>query len=247
MKPVSRSCISSSRSSCVNVRLQLRPPSSAVISVTTSVESRSLAARHCSRSAASCPTPAVLAGSRPLPCPSSSNARSCSSWSISSPDSAVYRIVALTSSKSPATITRVAEVPLPPKSSSPTTPSSGRPSSDFTAVSAAMASLTSRGAMPLRTKPRWVRNASRSACTVPGFQCAGTAMEISEDAASAPAASTIASSASTVNSSGSCAEPSGDTSATESPMRSTKPFIGTPGSARSGFSSGAPIFGAQCG
>ena len=101
--------------------------------------------------------------------------------------------------------------------------------------------------MPLRTKPRCVRNALRNACTLPAFQYAGTAIEISEDAASAPAASTIASRASTVSRSGSCADPSADTSATESPMRSTKPLISMPGSLRGGFSSGTPIFGAQCG
>ena len=91
----------------------------------------------------------------------------------------------------------------PPKSSSPTTPVAARHSSAFAAVSAAIASETRRGAMPLRTKPKCVRNALRSACTVPGFQYAGTAMEISDEATSAPAASTIASRASTIRRSGS--------------------------------------------
>lgn len=123
----------------------------------------------------------------------------------------------------------------------------GRAQFEFTAVNAAIASETRRGAMPLRTKPTCVRKPLRSACTAPGFQCAGTAMAISEELASAPAVSTIASSASTSKRSGSCTDPSGDTSATASPMRSTKPLIRAPGSIKFGFWLGTPIFGAQCG
>ena len=67
--------------------------------------------------------------------------------------------------------------------------------------------------MPLRTKPRCVRSPLRSAWTVSDFQYAGTAIEISEELASTPAATTIASSASTTSRSASCEDPSPDTSA----------------------------------
>ena len=88
----------------------------------------------------------------------------------------------MSSKSSRVTFTKVADVPPPPKSSSPNTPSSGRPSSEFTAFNDAIASETRRGAIPLRTKPTWVRKPLRSAWILLGFQYAGTAMEISEEA-----------------------------------------------------------------
>ena len=165
--------------------LHRRLPSTPANSVTVSVDNRSLAARHWSLSSASCPTPAVLAGSIPLPWPSSSKTRSSNAWSISSPEksgathcgtdgfevgSGVHRL------QQGGRGAAAAEIEQPD-----TRLRSGSPSSAFAAVNDATASETNRGAMPLRTKPTCVRKPLRNACIFAGFQYAGTAIEISEE------------------------------------------------------------------
>ncbi len=152
--------------------------------------------------------------------------------------------------KSDAASASVILVPLPPKSSSATTPLAGRRESEFSAVSAATESGTSRGAIPPWTKSAWVFNAACMPRNASEPQCAGTAIVMFEVAASPPASLINASSASTNNSDGSWVEPSADFRGFDPPTRSTKPVISVPVSSASGLSGshwGRPSSGARSG
>ena len=124
------------------------------------------------------------------------------------------RVVSSIGSKPDVASARVMLVPLPPKSSSATTPLGESPALACSAVSDATASETRRAGR---------RNASFSARTGGRPQCAGTAIAISEDGWPPPA-SIIASSAWTSSRSAWYEDPSAPTSGTASPTRSTKPY-----------------------
>ena len=113
-------------------------------------------------------------------------------------------------------------VPLPPKSSSATTPSCGSPGFVFSAFNDVNASLTNRAGH---------RNASFSARTVVMPQYAGTAIASSCDGWP-PLAWSSASSASTSSWSALCDDPSAATNGTASPTRSTKPLMVKPDAGR---------------
>ena len=67
-------------------------------------------------------------------------------------------------------------MPLAPKSHSATTPSPGNPCWVRSAVSAAAASDTNTGGIPLRVRSGWAKNSSRSAVDLASDQYAGIAM-----------------------------------------------------------------------
>src|ERR1700682_5661833 len=81
-------------------------------------------------------------------------------------------------------------VPLPPRSTSATTPLDGSPGAACNAASAATESGTSAAGTPFGARLGFARNAPRSAPTVAGPQCAGTAIAMGAAAptARAPAA-----------------------------------------------------------
>ena len=157
------------------------PGSSAISSVTVSVESRSLASRHSSRSLVSDPTAAVPAGSSPPALATTSRTWFSSAWSIRSPENSEYRVVSSIGSNDDAASANVMLVPPPPKSSSATTPCGLSPELACSAVSEATASDTSRAGIPLGARLGLARIAVRSAHSVDVPQCAGTAIAVCGD------------------------------------------------------------------
>src|SRR4029077_3564393 len=118
----------------------------------------------------------------------------------------------------------------------------GNPGAVCSAASAATESGTSAAGTPFGARLGVTRNAPLSAPTVPGPQCAGTAIAMG---APPPTVRAIASRASTSTRSPRCGEPSAATSGTGSPTRSTKPLSTRPRLLTFGFSPGTPTSGAR--
>ncbi len=118
-------------------------------------------------------------------------------------------------------------VPLPPRSTSATTPLSGRPGAACSAASAADGVGDQRRRARRRaTGSAWSAALRAARRPSPGPQCAGTAIATGEPPSTVRA---IASSASTSTLRPRCADPSAATSGTGSPTRSTKPLSTSPG------------------
>jgi hypothetical protein len=125
-----------------------------------------LARLHSSRSRASDPTTAVPDGSASVASKIPATTLVRIAWSIWSPEKSGTRTVSPMGASFAAASTRVMLVPLPPKSHSTITPDDGRPGSDRSAVSAAVASETTGD----RLSPGLVRNAARNVSTTGGRQ-----------------------------------------------------------------------------
>ena len=153
-------------------------------------------------------------------------------WSIASPENSGYRTVWPIASRFAPASASVMLDPLPPRSTSTTTPRLGRPGAACSAASAAVESGISAAGTPLGARLGRARSAPRSAPTAPGPQCAGTAMAMGEPSSTNRAS---ASRAAASTCSPRWAEPSAAISGTGSPTRSTKPLRTTPGASACAF------------
>ena len=219
-----------------------KPGRSTGTTVAVSADRRSLACLLSSRSRVSEPTAAVPAGSALLASAMPARTWLSTAWSIWSPEKSAYRTVSPMGARFAAASASVMLVPLPPRSTSATTP-----------ARQARRGLQrgERGDRVRVSAPRARRRAPGSACPA-GRRAARRSSRVPSAraprwrrAAPPPTVRAIASRASTSTRSPRWELPSSATSGTGSPTRSTKPVSTMPGWLSAGFSPATPTSGAR--